>query len=129
MPLPFFSCAPLVPLTPPPPKHPPPQITWCVQVEEVSDGDRYLVAHGRQRGAWVQHVGTKVAELPRLIVCQGGQTHCLRDLGGGGQGGGGECGSEDCAAQCDVAKTVLCCVSWHSVVTKAKQAAPSTTTL
>ena len=57
--------------------------TWCVCVEEIPDGNGDLVAHGWQCGAGVQHVGAKVAQLPGLVVGQGGQTHSLRDLGGG----------------------------------------------
>jgi hypothetical protein len=56
--------------------------TWSVEVEEVPDGYRDLVAHGRQSGARVQHVGTKVAQLPGLVVGQRRQTHSLWDLRG-----------------------------------------------
>lgn len=56
--------------------------TWCCEVEEVPDADGDVVLHGRQGGARVQHIGTKVAELPGLMVGQAGQAHGLRNLAG-----------------------------------------------
>lgn len=39
-------------------------------VEDVADGDGYVELHCRQCGAWVQHIGPEVAELPSLMVTE-----------------------------------------------------------
>mmetsp|Transcript_12594 Transcript_12594/g.33508 ORF Transcript_12594/g.33508 Transcript_12594/m.33508 type:complete len:214 (-) Transcript_12594:1025-1666(-) len=52
----------------------------CVEVEEVSQHDRNVVLHRRERRRRVQHVCSKVAQLPSLVVRQSGQADSLAHL-------------------------------------------------
>ena len=59
-----------------------PALTGCSQVEEVPDCNRDAVAHGRQGGSGVKHIGPKVGQLPGFMVAQAGQAHSLGHLAG-----------------------------------------------
>ena len=59
-----------------------PALTRCSQVEEVPDGDGDAVAHGRQGGSGVQHIGSKVRQLPGFVIAEAGEANRLGHLAG-----------------------------------------------